>query len=1056
MYNPKKTGKISQMKCRSFAVLTGLLLSILATGMLISCRGKTDDVSRILKKSDISRGICTLLDDNEGKYAIELACLSELLIYVQIDNDQDIETARRNVDEAGLYGSRIFLEKGDYSRIHLADNLVDIVYVPDETSGVKEKEILRVLRPGGKGIIGNKKLIKSFPEDIDEWSHPYHGPDNNPQSEDLIARGPYLTQFLAEPHYAPFPQLTVASGGRVFRAYGNIAPHEREEALLNSLVAYNGFNGTMLWKRKLAPGLMIHRNIMIATPDILYFGDDRSCKLINTSSGKVIDEIIPPEDIAGGTYWKWMALEDGILYALTGDQEHKDPLVKHKRESHGWPWYPLSKGFNDPEHPWGFGRHILAINPENKKVIWSHREEEAIDSRAMCMKNGRIYIYRHGIFLACVDANTGKNVWRKTPDNAPELFQALGPYLPRQDFRNNFRTTAYLKCSDEALYFAGPSMDKLLAVSTEDGNLMWEDPYNNFQLILRDEGLVGISGQVDKQVSKLFDPLTGEVLSEFDTRRRACTRPTGSIDAVFYRSQGGSVRMDMTRQSIEWISPMRPPCFDGVIISDGLLYWGAYVCDCSNSLYGLTCLGPAGDFQFGQEATDEERLEQFDFENVSSLAEIPADWPSFRANKEGTMTNDAEVPGNPNQLWWFAEETFTPTPPVAVGGMVFFSGSDGVIRALHSATGELQWKAYTGGPVRFPPAIWEGRAYVGSGDGWVYAFEARSGRLLWKFNAAPENRKIPVYGSLMSTWPVAGGVVVQDGIVYCAAGIVNYDGTHVYALDAISGEIIWQNNTSGHLDPESRTGVSVQGHILISDGKLYMAGGTSVSPAVFNLKDGRCLNDTPEQMETGFWKTSQRGQELYRIGDTVLVGGMPFYGHPEYPSYDFTCFSKMLLTSDRDKDLVLLNNRTIRCYNKTYRKTLIQSVVNPEPTQRWPLFDLNWNFPLIWERDCGEVTAMARCKNGIVLTGRPVKGYEDLNIDDRERSRYEEKTYFLKILDINDGKLLWGEILPSAPIDWGMAVDRNGRIIVALKDGQIMCFGAQKNEKKYGKRKELL
>ena len=31
--------------------------------------------------------------------------------------------------------------------------------------------------------------------------------------------------------------------------------------------------------------------------------------------------------------------------------------------------------------------------------------------------------------------------------------------------------------------------------------------------------------------------------------------------------------------------------------------------------------------------------------------------------------------------------------------------------------------------------------------------------------------------------------------------------------------------------------------MLIINDKLYLAGGTSVSPAVFNLADGKCLND---------------------------------------------------------------------------------------------------------------------------------------------------------------------------------------------------------------------
>lgn len=60
--------------------------------------------------------------------------------------------------------------------------------------------------------------------------------------------------------------------------------------------------------------------------------------------------------------------------------------------------------------------------------------------------------------------------------------------------------------------------------------------------------------------------------------------------------------------------------------------------------------------------------------------------------------------------------------------------------------------------------------YVGSADGHVYAFEAAMGRLLWEFRAAPPHRWIPVFGKLSSTWPVAGGVIVDKGIVYAAAG----------------------------------------------------------------------------------------------------------------------------------------------------------------------------------------------------------------------------------------------------------------------------------------------
>ena len=136
-------------------------------------------------------------------------------------------------------------------------------------------------KPEGKALLGNKVLTKPFPAGVDDWSHPYHGPDNNPQSQDRVAQGPYLTQFLADPRYAPLPQVAVASGGRVFKAFGHVAFKTREEPLLNKLVAFNGYNGTMLWQRDLTAGIMVHRNTFVATPPTLYVGDDKSCKLID-------------------------------------------------------------------------------------------------------------------------------------------------------------------------------------------------------------------------------------------------------------------------------------------------------------------------------------------------------------------------------------------------------------------------------------------------------------------------------------------------------------------------------------------------------------------------------------------------------------------------------------------------------------------------------------------------------------------------------------------------------------------------------------------------------
>ena len=1006
---------------KSFVKLLGMALLCQAAAQAPDPAGPSANrqAAPLLRQIGVSRGLAVVLGERRPQLALQLARETQLLIYVQMAPRDDLEAARRLTEEAGFYGQRVYIDQGPLTKLHLADNVADVLLAVGEAATMPETEALRVLRPQGKAILDQKELVKPFPAGAEDWSHPYHGPDNNPVSRDRLARAPYLTQFLAEPRYAPLPQVAVASAGRVFKAFGHIAFKEREEPWLNTLAAFNGYNGTLLWRRSIPEALMVHRSTLIATPTALYFGDDNSCKVLDPATGDLREEIAPPEDIAGGTFWKWMALEDGLLYALIGEQEQRDPVIRLRSDKHGWPWNPLSPGFNRPEHTWGFGQTVLAIEPKTKHILWRHREAEPIDGRAICLAKGRLFIFRHGAYLACLDARTGQPLWRQTQESDPALFAALGPPLPRQDWRTNWRTTAYLKCSDQALFFSGPTISKLLAVSAQTGRLLWQHPYDNYQLVLQGDALYGISGQIDKEVSRKFNPLTGAVLAEIKLGRRACTRPTGSIDAIFCRAEEGSTRLDLSKSQPELVSPMRAQCQDGVTIANGLLYWWPSVCDCDLTLYGITCLGPAGNFDFAQPATDALRLERTAVPEASlpDLPDSPADWPTFRANNSCSVTTAAVIPETSRQIWRLVlPAEVTPSPPTAVDDLAFLCGSDGIVRALAAATGKPLWKAYTGGPIRFPPTLWKGRALVGSGDGWVYALAARTGKLLWRFRAAPAERRIPVYGQLLSTWPAASGVLVADGIAYVAAGIVNYDGTHVYALDALTGQLKWQNNTSGHLDPQARSGVSVQGHMLLQDGKLFLAGGNAVSPAVYDLNDGKCLNDPDllRRLHNNNLPGAEcpRGWELYQIANRVMVSGKPFYSHPKYPVYDASVFSKTLLASVGEREVAWVNNAKVIAFDR------LTEDQRQRVLRAWGKLEIPGLKP-VWENDCPGSVALALCRNAVVIATASQ----------------------VLLLDLQTGKQLWSQPLPAAPVPWGLAVDRHGRVILTLENGHVLCFG---------------
>lgn len=846
-----------------------------------------------------ARGLQVLLEDKGCAQALELVKKAEVDVYVQFANEKDAQEAA--VAAGAFYGTRIYVGRGAASRIGLADNLADRVVAPD----APKAEVLRVLAPGGKGRIGAEEFAKPFPAGMDDWSHHYHAPDNNPQSKDALARGPFMTQFIAEPRYGPTPQAAVSSAGRLFVAFGHAAWHRREEHALNTLLALSAFNGGLLWKRPIKVGLMVDRSTMVATPDRLYVADDESCKVLDAATGELKDEIALPKDAAGGTFWKWMAIEDGVLYALVGQADPLDPVTKWGREAHGWPWTGISKGYNEKDYSWGFAKTLFAIDPKSKKVLWSHSEEKQIDSRALCMRGGRVYVSSFGKYLAALDAKSGKVAWRREAEKDTELFDAIGAYRPGHGYIEGWKSTAYVKATEKALYFAGPQTSWLSAVSTTDGSLLWKRQIKNLQLAVRDEGLFVIGAERTTGETKKLDPMTGEVLASYDISRRACTRVTGGADGLFFRAYDGTTRLDLGTGKPQWISPMRPSCQVGVIPANGHLYWIPWACDCNLQMFGLMGLAPAGGFKFGEPAVESERLEKF-ADAAADFAAAPADWPAYRADNKRSGRSEASVPDQVKLLWKFRPPTeVEPTAPVAAGGLAFVSGIDGVVRAFDAATGTPKWTAHAGGAVRYPPAIAGGRALVGSGDGRTYAYEASSGKLLWRFRAAPVERRIPILGSLISTWPVGSGVLVEDGTAYFAAGMNCMDGTYVFALDAASGKIKWQNPTSGHLDEYSKTGVAVQGELLLNDGRLYLAGGNAASPGIYDVKDGRCSTRPPP----GVQAIAPRGRELTLKDGNVSVSGQPLYSIPDFPVFDKSVIWAPMIVTTKNARLSLVDKK---------------------------------------------------------------------------------------------------------------------------------------------------
>ena len=144
------------------------------------------------------------------------------------------------------------------------------------------------------------------------------------------------------------------------------------------------------------------------------------------------------------------------------------------------------------------------------------------------MRNGKIYFYSPGKFLAAVDTE-GKPTWKNT---SKELLESIAPHARAQLYITGYSTTTYIKCTDNEIFFAGPVRPNLVCASTENGRLLWQKKDGgNVQLVLREDGVYAAGSQRSKG-GMVLDYATGNVKSVMPWRRALTARRADEAQRV--------------------------------------------------------------------------------------------------------------------------------------------------------------------------------------------------------------------------------------------------------------------------------------------------------------------------------------------------------------------------------------------------------------------------------------------------------------------------------------------------------------------------------------------
>jgi outer membrane protein assembly factor BamB len=153
-----------------------------------------------------------------------------------------------------------------------------------------------------------------------KWTHQYAEPGNTACSDDQLLSGSLGLLWFGEPGTAPMVNrhdaaaAPLAVNGRLFIQGENI------------VMAYDSYNGTLLWKRTL-PGAMRTRlkgrecSNLAASEDSFFVAIAEKCLRLDAETGRTLATYnLPAESIGTWPKWGYLTYVDGILFGSTFTQ----------------------------------------------------------------------------------------------------------------------------------------------------------------------------------------------------------------------------------------------------------------------------------------------------------------------------------------------------------------------------------------------------------------------------------------------------------------------------------------------------------------------------------------------------------------------------------------------------------------------------------------------------------------------------------------------------------------------------------------------------------------
>jgi outer membrane protein assembly factor BamB len=1016
----------------------------------------------------------------DGTLALALAKAAPSA-YVQ-GQDADgaaVARARAAGSEAGVLNVHVGFDQADLARLLPAARSCDLVVLADlksaELTPALSGEIARVLEPwygvavlGGPGVadaalkawagtIGSVTTDARLPGLVlahaaplagaDDWTHWWHGPDNNPLSDDHVFTSPETIQWMGKPYFASTLTQPIVAGGRCFvllngerrEGKGDNYQLEGKATPKPRLLTLSTGSGAVLWTREMDEALWEQggRSVLVAQAGRLMLAEGESVLVLDQATGGELARL----DAKCGQIC-YLAATDGRLLVLGGPPR---PLSG-----------PNVMGSLNPKLFRTSGLALAAFALKDLSPVWRVQRDDgdqAFDPCSPAITGGRIITTTVGGRVESRELSDGTVVWTSaepvTHRPTPEDFEWDG--ISRHPVSGFAGSGLYVS--------SGTGMENMAAFDLRDGSRRWKAT----SIPRTFSGLLFYGGSLIS-IGHVYDLKDGADHGEIPLVRGGCARLTGSPIGLF---GADGFAWDAAKNAPAAVISAKSSCVAGTVVADGLAWKVPSECVTCTEWRGFLVRGPREVV-----AAPQPRLIVVDQKAAPPARETPPGWSTYRADARRSSACAATVPLEAAVAWKMPlrelptaengrmiDPELQCAPPVIAGQVVVVGDADGSLTAFALGDGHRLWRSLAGGRIWSSPTVWRDRVLVGCLDGTVSAFSLGDGHELWRLRVAPGGSRIPLFSQLGSRWPVLGSPLVVGDRAFAVAGLLDrVDGVIAVAFDPASGKLLWERSdwTAAGID-----GVVSGAGQLCWDGTSVIYKGGESPLARLDPATGECLPvfgkpDTRVRMIGA--AVMMKGQDVGALPDGTLVfGGRRLFtdqaedGAPRnnttYLVRDAAGIGRLPMPYQQEGPMTFLpswdareevsfehgekQGRVALAPLPDLMSSLVATVNLPEVyLPNGPIRSFAPPKPL-WSHETHLVRGLALTTNALVTLECPDWSHWTVSAFARD-----------------SGKQLWQFPIPMGPTHFGLAVAADGHVIVTLLDRTVMALGAAKPDAK--------